>query len=89
MLQKIIGIVGVVAVAGVIVMVALSPKKEGFFPDMFSFLKRKPAVETVVPQTPVPVAIPPADTLSMDVPPADTLPADIPEEPAGDTIVTE
>jgi hypothetical protein len=45
MLQRIIGIVGILAVAGTIVMVALSPRAEGFFPGMFDFLKRTPGTE--------------------------------------------
>ncbi len=56
MLQKIVGIIGVLAVAGVITMVALAPAAEGFFPDMFDFLKfRKEApaqsMQAAVPET--------------------------------------
>jgi hypothetical protein len=47
MLQKIIGIIGILAVAGAITMVALSPRAEGFSPGMFDFLKRAPKTETL------------------------------------------
>ncbi len=86
MFQKIIGIAGVVAVLGVIVMVALSPRTEGFLPDMFDFLKRRPAVETAAPQSTAPVTLPPADTIPVN---ADTLSAGIPEGPLTDTVITE
>lgn len=77
MVQKIIGIVGALAVVGVIVMVAVSPKAEGFFPGMFDLMKRAPAVVETVPQ-----ATPP------EVIPVDTLPAAY-VEPIADTVVTE
>ncbi len=79
MFQKIIGIIGALAVLGVIAMVAVSPKAEGFFPGMFHFMNRKP--QMVVPDLPPvdsgPVALP-ADTLSI-----------APEEPLLDSAAVE
>ncbi len=44
MFQKIMDIVGALAVVAVIVMVALSPRASGFFPNALDFLNRKTVV---------------------------------------------
>lgn len=72
MLRKLIGIIGIIVVVGTIVMVALSPRTEGFFPGMFDFLKHTPQTETGTISAPrdearesIPVVVqePVADTL--------------------------
>ncbi len=58
MLQRIIGIVGVLVVAGVITMLALEPRAEGFYPNLFdSFEQRNaPAKEVPTKKITVPTA---------------------------------
>ncbi len=86
MFQKIIGIAGILAVVGVIVMVALSPRAEGFVPDMFDFMKRPAQAGTPVPQAAVP-EYHPADTLPVMFP-ADSLSPYMPGFVV-DTVITE
>lgn len=80
--QKMAGIAGVLATVGIIVMAALSPRGEGFFPDLLSFGGKSTAESTQavvsadMPQDAV------ADSLTMAV--YDSLPA-----PAGDTLHAE
>lgn len=78
--QKMTGIAGLLATVGIIVMAALSPRGEGFFPDLFSFggksaaEQEQAAVSAGAPQDAV--------TDSLTVPVADSLPApavDMPE----------
>lgn len=80
MFQKIIGVIGSLAVVGAIVMVAVTPRTEGFFPDMFERVKRPREVQP--PAAPVPVLSEPDH---LPLPPADTLPLlpEFPDEQAG------
>lgn len=72
--RKIIGIAGIFIVVGVIVMVALAPRKEGFFPDLLSFKKKTatehPVREVLPAVEPQPVSDtipqPAADSLSFE-----------------------
>lgn len=62
MFRKIAGTLGALAVVGVVVMVALSPRPAGLFPDRFDFLRWGARGESSVPvsETPAP-AIEPAE----------------------------
>lgn len=80
MFQKILGITGSIIVLGIIVMVAISPRGEGFFPELLSFRK---AAE----QQPVPVSVPPA--VPEPEPAPMPLPADSLLQPLADTLPGE
>lgn len=70
MFLKIAGITGIIVILGVITMVALSPRAEGFFPDLLSFKKAaKEAPAQVEPTDSEPATV--LDTLPQPV--ADTL----------------
>lgn len=78
MFQKIIGIIGAVSVVGAIVMVAVSPRTDGFFPNMFERTKRPRASEPVEPSFGQP------EPYLDSMPAADTLPI-LPDRPSEQT----
>jgi hypothetical protein len=63
--QKIVGIIGILAVIGIIVMVAISPRGKGFLPDILSFRRAKRAVPTEQPAVVAPVFESTTDSLTL------------------------